>query len=440
MSGIRSHLLGFTCCVLVMSGLLASASGLAQDRRHVSEPGLPASVCATLAPSAQPRDDTGRLQDTINRCQPGAAVRLIAGAAGTRFVSGPLIMKSAVTLWLDRNAVLAATTDPRAYDMDGRCGTLDNKGNGCRPFILFRGTQGGGIAGEGMIDGQGGQVMIGHNETWWQIARRAQTEGSKQNIPRLIEIDHAHDITFYKITLHDAPNFHVAMNGVQGATFWNVRIDTPANARNTDGIDPSASVDITIAHSFIRTGDDNVAIKAGSAGATRFVSLIDNHFYWGHGLSIGSETVGGVSDVLVQGLTLDGTTSGLRIKSDASRGGLVTGVRYEHVCMRNNRRPIDFDTRYDARAQGSELPVFRDIVLRDVVGESGDLVLRGYDDTHQLGITLDGVRFAEDARWQIAFAQIQTGPGGVRPALPGKPQGSAVHVDCAGAWVSFPGR
>ncbi|AVF37838.1 endo-polygalacturonase (plasmid) [Rahnella sikkimica] len=440
MSRSRSDLLGFVCRVLVLSGLLASTSGLAQDRRHVSEPGLPVSVCATLTSSAQSKEDTQRLQDSINHCQPGSAVRLIAGAPGTRFVSGPLIMKSGVTLWLDRDAVLAATTDPRAYDNDGRCGTLDDKGNGCRPFILFKGTQGGGIVGEGVIDGQGGQAMFGHSETWWQLARRAQTESSKQNIPRLIQIDHAHDITFYKVTLHNSPNFHVAMNGVQGATFWDVRIDTPADARNTDGIDPGASQDVTIAHSFIRTGDDNVAIKAGSGGATRYISLIDNHFYWGHGLSIGSETVGGVSDVRVQGLTLDGTTSGLRIKSDASRGGVVSNVRYEHVCLRNNRRPIDFDTRYDAKAQGSEIPVFRDIVLRDVIGASGDLVLRGYDDTHQLGITLDGVRFAPDARWQIEFARIETGPGGVRPALPGKSQGSEEFAGCAGNWVSFPGR
>lgn len=432
-------MLGFSCRVFVLSVLLASTSGLAQDRRHVSEPGLPVSVCVTLTSSAQSKDDTQRLQDSINHCQPGAAVRLIAGAAGTGFVSGPLIMKSGVTLWLDRDAVLAATTNPLAYDNDGRCGTLDHKGNGCRPLILFNGTRGGGIVGEGIIDGQGGQPMIGHNETWWQLARRAQTEGSKQNIPRLIQIDHAHDITFYKVTLRNAPNFHVAMNAVQGATFWGVRIDTPADARNTDGIDPGASQDVTIAHSFIRTGDDNVAIKAGSAGATRYISLIDNHFYWGHGLSIGSETVGGVSDVLVQGMTLDGTTSGLRIKSDASRGGLVSNVSFEHVCLRNNRRPIDFDTHYDAKAQGSKIPVFRDIVLRDVIGASGDLVLRGYDDTHQLGITLDGVRFAPDAHWKIEFAEIQTGLGGVRTALPGKSQSAEVYAGCVGSWVTFPG-
>ncbi|MGO7427401.1 glycoside hydrolase family 28 protein, partial [Rhizobium ruizarguesonis] len=154
-----------------------------------------------------------------------------------------------------------------------------------------------------------------------------------------IEVDYAKEISFYKVKLRNSPNFHVVLNRVEGATFWGVQIDTPADSRNTDGIDPGASQDITIAHSFIRTGDDNIALKAGN-GPTSHVSIVDVHLYWGHGLSIGSETVAGVSDILVRDVTLDGTTSGLRIKSDISRGGTVSNVRYENVCLRGNRKPI----------------------------------------------------------------------------------------------------
>lgn len=431
------RLLVYGYSVYVWTGLLVSAAAVAQDRRLVAEPTLPRNVCTTLEPASDSssRNDTLRIQDAINRCPAGAAVHLASG----RFISGPLTFKSGVTLWVDRDAVLAASTDPRVYDKDGHCGSIDDKGNGCRPFILFRGTQGGGIVGEGVIDGQGGETMVGHKETWWQLARRAQTEGGRQNVPRLIEVDNSRDITFYQITLHNSPNFHVALKGVKGATFWGIRIDTPADARNTDGIDPGASQDVTITHSFIRTGDDNVAIKAGS-GTTSHISLIDNHFYWGHGLSIGSETVGGVSDILVQNLTLDGTTSGLRIKSDVSRGGLVRNVRYEHICLRDNRRPLDFDTHYTPNARGNQIPVYRNIILRDVVGTSGNLVLRGFDAAHPLGIMLDGVRFNMDAHWQVEFAQIQTGPEGTRPALPGKPLGTNVYVGCSQRWVPFPAK
>ncbi|MDZ5649362.1 glycoside hydrolase family 28 protein [Nitrospirillum sp. BR 11828] len=431
--------------MILLGAVLLAAPAEAQDRRAVGEPSLPAQVCATLSPStasAEGRwpEETGRLQSAIDHCSSGGAVRLVADAKGGRFLSGPLTMKSGVTLWIDRGATLSAVPDPRAYDTGARlCGSIAAKGNGCLPFITFKGTTGGGIVGDGEIDGLGGAVMVGHDETWWQMARRADKEGGKQNNPRLIQADRARDLTFYRITLRNAANFHVMLSEVEGATFWGVKIDTPADARNTDGIDPAASQDITIAHSSIRTGDDNIAIKAGK-GATRHVSILDDHFYWGHGLSIGSETNAGVSDILVRNVTLDGTTSGLRIKSDVSRGGLVTRVRYEDVCLRDNQKPIDFDTRYDASARGLSIPVYEAISLHDVTGADGRLILRGHDPDHRLTVQFDGVRFGQGATWQVENAELFAGAGGVSPTPPGLTLTPAAGPapDCAGRWAPFP--
>ncbi|WP_373964064.1 glycoside hydrolase family 28 protein [Kosakonia sacchari] len=415
-----------------VSGFSAALSAL--ESADAPEPVLPVPVCAKLTSSSA--DDTRRLQSAIDNCPRGEVLQLLAG----RFSSGPLSMKSGVTLWISQGAMLVANSDPRVYDKNGHCGTVDHKGNGCRPFILFSRTDGGGIVGEGIIDGQGGKPIKGQDESWWQLARRAQTEGGAQNVPRLIEIDDASHIIFHGITLRNSPGFHVTLKNVRNATFWGVRIDTPADARNTDGIDPISSQNILIAHSFIRTGDDNVAIKAGAGGATRHVILVDNHFYWGHGMSIGSETVGGVSDIRVHNLTLDGTTSGLRIKSDISRGGIVSDVRYENVCMRGNRRPLDFDTRYDAHASGNNIPVYRDISLNHISGESGQLILRGYDAAHPLQFALNGISFSNPARWIIESAQIRIGPDGVSPVPPGKASlpRSAASRDCAKNWIPFP--
>ncbi len=387
----------------------------AQDRRVVVEPVAPRAVCDRPVPSGN--NDTARLQDAIDHCPAGAAVYLGRG----EFSSGPLEMKSGVTLWIGRGARLFAIPEPTAYDKGwGHCGRIAGKGDGCRPLISFSKTRGGGIYGEGIIDGQGGTAMAGSAETWWQLARRAQAEGGHQNAPRLIQIDHAQDITFHGITLRNAPNFHVAMNRVEGATFWDVTIDTPADARNTDGIDPGASQDVTISHSMIRTGDDNVAVKAGNNGSTRYISIIHNYFGWGHGMSIGSEVNSGVSDILVRDLTLDGTTSGLRIKSDVSRGGLVERVTYENVRLRGNRWPIMFDTKYDPRADGDRIPLYRQIVLRHVRGDNGTLLMRGLDQAHALQITMDDVRFGKSAAWQIENADVTVGNSGVSPPLPGR--------------------
>lgn len=400
----------------ILLGILLIANVCAADRRFVLEPEFPKKICATLLPLKDEGSDRQRIQAAIAHCPSGEAVRLTAG----RFLSGPLLMRSGVYLWIDKRAVLAASTDPHDYDRgQGTCGTLGTPGNGCRPFITFNGNDGGGIVGDGVIDGQGGQPMTGSRESWWQLARRAQKEHSQQNVPRLIQLEQAKNLIFYRIRLVNSPNFHLAMNHVEGITVWGITIDTPATARNTDGIDPGAATDVTIAHTTISTGDDNVAIKGGSSGGSHFISLIDNHFYAGHGMSIGSETSSGVSDVLVRGLTLDGTTSGLRIKSDVSRGGLVKNVAFQDVILRNNRWPINFDTRYDPEAKGDLIPEYQNITLTHVSGGTGNLVMRGYDAAHPIGITLNGVRFDKSARWEIENTRVKVVGKGVFPEVTG---------------------
>ena len=78
-------------------------------------------------------------------------------------------------------------------------------------------------------------------------------------------------------------------------------------------------------------------------------------------MSIGSETNGGVRNVSVCDLSLDGTDNGLRIKSDASRGGLVQGIYYTDVCIRNSRHPLVFDAYYSS-STGTLIPDYRDVV------------------------------------------------------------------------------
>lgn len=384
----------------------------AQDTRQVSEPSMPA-VCTVLTATqvyaeGLPQLDTAKIQTALNACPAGQAVQLAANNEKDSFHSGPLQIPSGVGLIVDRDATLYASTDANLYDKGERtCGVNAEKGRTCMPFITIEKANGSGIYGDGVIDGQGGQLVQGKTESWWQMARRAQREKNEHNIPRLIEIKKSQDITFYRIRLRNSPNFHVTVSQSDGFTAWGVKIDTPADARNTDGIDPISSRNITIAHSYIRTGDDNIAIKGGNSGATENVSIINNHFYSGHGMSIGSETNSGVRRILVRNLSLDGTTSGLRIKSDVSRGGVVEQVRYEDVCIRNSKRPIDLDTRYDQKALGNKIPLYRDIVFDRVHSLSpGRIVLRAYDATHPMSVEFRQSSVAANSPQLIQFANL----------------------------------
>ena len=413
-------------------GALSCGAVHAQDSRSVSEPVVPP-ACALLFGEAgnAGRDDAPRIQAAIDKCAPGRAVVLSASNEKRSFVAGPLQLKSGVTLVVDAGATLYASTDARLFDRGaGTCGVNDASGRGCKPFLTAEDTRGSGIMGGGTIDGQGGQPMAGKLESWWQIARRAQKEKTRQNVPRLVQVERSQDFTLYGILLRNSPNFHVTLNGVDGFTAWGVRIDTPHDARNTDGIDPISSRNVTIAHSWIRTGDDNVAIKAGNGGPTENISLLHNHFYSGHGMSIGSETNGGVRKVLVDGLSLDGTTAGLRIKSNDTRGGMVSGILYHDVCMRGVKSPIDINTHYEqAATPGTLIPSYTDIRMERVRSLTpGRVIMEGYDDAHPLRLALREVAVTAQPAAQTAFARVS----GAMDA-PG-----ASGIDCSERFPAFP--
>jgi polygalacturonase len=100
------------------------------------------------------------------------------------FVTGPLKLRSGVSLLIDAGAVLQASRNPKLYDRGANtCGTIDKSGRGCKPFITIDNAKSSGIYGDGSIDGQGGRVIEGGAESWWQLARRAQRKTPARTCP-----------------------------------------------------------------------------------------------------------------------------------------------------------------------------------------------------------------------------------------------------------------
>jgi polygalacturonase len=409
--------------------LLAFALPLAaQDTRTVTEPVIPPActtldaqikrVGTTLAPADEAKLDTERIQKAMDSCGKGKAVELRGGAAGDAFLTGPLQLRDGVTLLVDKGVTLFASRDAELFaTAPGQCGVLLEKGRGCKPLISAQRVVGAGIMGDGTIDGRGGEQYLGKNVSAWELAEQARAGGS-QSVSRILVADHADDFTLYRITLKNSSNFHVTYSG-NGFTVWGVRIDTPKRlARNTDGIDPgNGAKNVTITHSYIRTGDDNVAIKGGAGGATN-MTISHNHFYWGHGMSIGSETDGGVSAIRVFDLSLDGPDNGIRIKSNGSRGGLTHDVKYDDVCVRDSPNPITLDTGYSAAGTltGDKMPTMEDVALTNVrVSGGGKISFNGYDEKHRIGAKLDNVLITDGAEYKYSLhhADLVLGPGAV---------------------------
>jgi polygalacturonase len=435
-----------------IAGVAVVAAG-AQDMRKLAEPKisascvqLPAELRAMndrLAEADERKLDTARIQAALDKCTPGMTVELKPSSGDNAFLTGPLEMRAGVTLLIDEGVTLFGSRDAELYEMkgagakDGLCGTIAGDApvavfpvpprpanGGCKPLISVKDVKDAGIMGDGVIDGRGYAKILGKDYSWWEMARRAEPKNERYFSPRMIVANHADGLVLYRITLHNSTNFHVSVSGTNGFTAWGVHLLTPTvkgqDARNTDGIDPASSSNITIAHSWIDNGDDNIAIKSG----VTHMSVLDNHFYSGHGMSIGSETYTGQSFLLVDGLTEDHTTSGIRIKSNVTRGGSVHDLVYRNICMRDVKDPIAISPYYtnqttegfeDPKYSGDKIPDYKAISISNVISTTpGDVLIAGLDDAHRTEVSLDGVRVQEITPGQVhgRFATVTIGSRG----------------------------
>jgi pectin methylesterase-like acyl-CoA thioesterase len=387
----------------------------AQDRRSVEEPVFP-KICSVLVSKHKTVDidrfdDQELIQAQINNCSSGQAVMLAADNEYDAFISGPITLKSGVSLILGKDVTLFASNDSRKFDSgEKKCGEMSSRGNGCKPFIHAFQTNMSGIYGPGKIDGRGGVQIFEKEYSWWQLARTAQKEGLAQSAPRLVQIENSENFVVYGVQLENSPNFHLVSKNVKGFTVWGAKIFAPSNSRNTDGIDLIASSDVTVIKSFISVGDDQVAIKSNASGSSQYISILNNHFYSGHGMSIGSEVNGGVHHVLIKGLTIDGSTSGLRIKSNKTRGGLVDNVSYESICIANTKKPIEL-TAYYGRVigPGENIPQYKNIKFKDVtIVDPGDIIFNGYSSDVVIESSFKNVKIPKGSIWNRVHSNINT--------------------------------
>jgi len=507
---------------LALIAISTSLHAPAQDTRRVTEPKIPPSctvLTARLDPHAgdlaeadESHPDTLRIQQAMDRCKPGHAVELKPTPGKDAFLTGPLELRSGVTLLIDKGAILFASRNPRDYDIDpGLCGTVTEKkypytqglsGHECKPLIGGHDVSGAAIMGDGIIDGRRFAQLLGQQITWEDLAeqsimgwpveytRWARAVGKVpkdtstppkviglQNNPRLITLVHCDDFTLYRIQLRNSPNFAVSYAGGNGFTVWGIIINVPRDALNGDGINlgqpwPEVATDttnVTIAHSFIYAGDDNLAIKSRTGSATTNISVLDNHFYAGHGIGTGSSTSGGISHVLISGLTLDGTSTGINMKSNDKLGGLVDDVTFNDICMRNTGTPISIgahsgsDGHHEVDATGhNKPPQYTNIVLSNILIQgatggagpastgsgsvgSGSISIDGLDAAHPLTLTFHNV-VAQSAPTHTSarHADIHIDATnftftGEDITLTGAPS-TAIATNCDGRFIPFPAQ
>jgi polygalacturonase len=330
------------------------------------------------------------------------------------FLTGPIQLKSHMALVVEKGAVIQASNKFSDFGLPDPLPATQEALNGLRDSLrsLISGNDLTDVAirGEGTIDGAGAP--------WWAKSDRAARDHGGTYVPRpnLIVIRNCQRLQVSGVTLSNSPQFHLAPHLCTDVLIEGVRIIAPPDSPNTDAIDPSNCRNVLIRHVTTDEGDDNVALKANRDGPTENVTITDCAFLHGHGVSVGSETEGGVRNVLVQRCTFENTGTAIRIKSSRDRGGIIEDVTYRDITMKNVDAAIYINLFYDDKSLAkfpqpkpvtADTPVVRNILISNVTCQNAKAAgeITALPESSATNITLENVKITAWSGFSIQDAQ-----------------------------------
>ena len=289
--------------------------------------------------------DTAAIQRAIDaaaKAGHGASVVFKPGV----YLTGSVFLKSGMNMRIDEGVTLRGVQDQAAYPvMRTRISGIEMSW----PAALLNVYEQSGvkISGKGTVDGDGKQWW----DRYWHMRRdEYEPKGLRWAVdydcprPRLIQIYKSSNVDLEGLnlqrsafwTVHICYSEHVNVDGIT------IRNNIGGRGPSTDGIDIDSSSAVLVQHCDIECNDDALCLKSGrdSDGLrvnrpTEKVTLLDNTVRGGAaGVTVGSETSGGIRDVQVSGLTvLAGVPNGILFKSASTRGGVIENIDIRGVTM-----------------------------------------------------------------------------------------------------------
>jgi exo-poly-alpha-galacturonosidase len=275
------------------------------------------------------------------------------------------------------------------------------------------------ITGGGAIKGGGKKLELAS-----KAARGIRSRG------RLVLLMNCQDVSIDNLALSEPPCWTLHYIYSNNISCHSLTIRT-LGIHNGDGIDPDSSTDSYIFNCIFDTGDDCIAIKSGKnpegyyvGKPTRNVRITHCDFIRGHGISIGSEMSGGVSDVLVQDCKAGALLHGMQIKATKDRGGYVRNVTvtdcellkitiFSAVNYNNDGEPAP------------KLPTFENFVFNNIDLSKGNVKepiinINGFKDpAHRLrNVNFNGIILPESAKVvindaeKVKFTNVRSATGG----------------------------
>jgi hypothetical protein len=281
--------------------------------------------------------------------------------AGT-FLTGPIIMKSNITLYIDAGSTIKFTDDFDDYLPMVQSRWEDVRVMNFKSQIYAYKCENISIRGDGHLDGQGQKWwdFLGNldlkksTDSKWQQIFKKENAGlllkdpyisTKNNFlrPPMVTTYECRNVLIEGVSFSNPPFWTIMPAFTDNITINGITIENPGDSPNTDGIDPSSCKNVHISNCHISVGDDCIVIKSGrdtdgreANMPTENVTITNCTMLKGHGgVVIGSEMSGGVKRITISNCVFEGTDRGIRIKTMRGRGGVVEDIRVANITMYN---------------------------------------------------------------------------------------------------------
>jgi len=358
--------------------------------------------------------DTKAIQAAIDACSGAKSGGTVVLSKGI-FLSGPIVLKSNVTLNIAAGSILLGSPDHEDYPA-----ITVFRAPGRQSLVSADHAKNIAITGGGVIDGNG--------ESWWTEARGTPGSGIVGAVvfrPRLVVFNYCQHIRMEGVTVQNSPSWQIVPYYSDDIVIRNIKVLAPYPSPNTDPIDPFSSSNIVIDHVFADVGDDNIAIKSGEINSpgpdapSKNITITDCTFEHGHGLSIGSEIAGGAQHIHAERVSFIGSDQGIRIKANRDRGNDVSDITFKDISMDRVKTSILISEYYPKVMPTGPVPAepvqrltphFHDIRIENVksVNSPWAGVIVGLPESHVTDIVLKNVNIQATKGLQIGYADVTT--------------------------------
>lgn len=395
--------------------------------------------------------NTEAINKTIEACSKrgGGVVYIPQGI----WLTGPIVLKSNVNLYVSRAALVQFTSDKSQYPL---IETHFEGKKAVRNQSPISGTNLENIAitGEGIVDGNGdvwrmlkkdkvtegewkkrvasGGIVSADGRSWYpseayrlgeqnrgayegkSVADHAPIKDALR--PNMVVLVNCKKVLLQHTTFQNSPCWNLHALYCENLTYDGVRVRNPSYAQNGDGMDIESCSYVEVKNSTLDCGDDGICIKSGKdeegrkvGKASQYMYIHDNVVYKAHGgFVIGSEMSGGAHDIFVTDCSFIGTDVGLRFKTQRGRGGVVENIYIKNISMRNIvNDAISFDMYYFGKPTNlaatngkveippvnEGTPQFRKFYINNIVcdGANRAMIIRGLPEMSIRDIHLNDV-------------------------------------------------